>query len=89
MFSSKEDIFTKSPLALFWMRILVRNAELLQTLQFKKGHRGTNPGGQNFAFLNVSINEKPFFASEVVTFNKACCILYFFSYKFKGTFLFS
>jgi len=31
-FSSEEGIFTIIPLALFWMGILVRNAELLQTL---------------------------------------------------------
>jgi len=29
------------------------------------------PGGHNFVFLNVSINKKPFFLSEVVTFKKA------------------
>ena len=36
-FSSEEEIFTKIPLALFWMGILVRNVELLQTLIFKNG----------------------------------------------------
>jgi hypothetical protein len=35
-FSSEEEIFTKIPLALFWMGILVRNVELLQTLINKK-----------------------------------------------------
>jgi len=37
-FSNKEEIITKIPLALFWMGILVRNAELLQTLINSKGH---------------------------------------------------
>ncbi len=37
-FSGKGEIFTKSPLALFWMGILVRNAELLQTLTNKNDH---------------------------------------------------
>jgi len=32
-FSSEEEIFTKIPFALFWMGILVRNVELLQTLK--------------------------------------------------------
>jgi hypothetical protein len=36
-----------------------------------KGHQGTNPGGHHFVFLNVSINKKPFFFSEVVTFKVA------------------
>jgi len=40
LFSCKEEIFIKSPLALFWMEILVRNAELLQTLTNKNGHPG-------------------------------------------------
>jgi hypothetical protein len=31
-------------------------------------HMGSNPGGHCFVFLNVSINKKPFFVSEVVTY---------------------
>jgi len=34
-----------------------------------KGHQGSNLGGHSFVFLNVSINKKPFFFSEVVNFN--------------------
>jgi hypothetical protein len=38
MFSSKKEMFPKIPLALFWMGILIRNPELLQTLTNRKGH---------------------------------------------------
>jgi hypothetical protein len=38
--------------------------------QIRKGHQGKNPGGHSFVFLNVSINNKPVFVSEVVTFKK-------------------
>jgi hypothetical protein len=30
------------------------------------GHQGLNPGGHSFVFLNVAINKKPLFFSEVV-----------------------
>ena len=43
-FSSEVEIFTKIPLALFWMGILVRNAELLQTLHSKKDPRTEDRG---------------------------------------------
>ena len=33
----------------------------------KKGHQGLNPGDHRFCSLNVSINKKPFFFSQVVT----------------------
>jgi hypothetical protein len=42
----------------------------LQPLQYKKGHQGSNPGGHSFVFLNVSINKKPIFFSEVVNYKK-------------------
>ena len=32
----------------------------------RKGRQGTNPGGHSFVFLNVSINNKLIFFSEVV-----------------------
>ena len=32
----------------------------------RKGCQGTNPGGHSFVFLNVSINNKLIFFSEVV-----------------------
>jgi len=32
----------------------------------KNGHQGSNPGGRNFVVLNVSLNKKLFFVSEVV-----------------------
>jgi hypothetical protein len=34
------------------------------------GHQGYNPGGHNVVFLNVSINKKLVFISDVSTFNK-------------------
>jgi len=34
------------------------------------GHQGSNPGGHSFSFLNISINKKPVFFSEVVTNKK-------------------
>ena len=40
--------------------------DFLLTLTYKKGHRVSNPGGHSFDFLNVSINKKPIFFSEVV-----------------------
>jgi len=36
----------------------------------ENGHQGSNPGGHSFNFLNVSIDKKPFFFSEVVTYKK-------------------
>jgi hypothetical protein len=43
---------------------------LLESLTYKNGHQELNPGGHSFVFLNVSINKKPVFFSEVVTFKK-------------------
>jgi len=40
-----------------------------ENLTYEKGHQGSSPGGHNFVFLNVSINKKPFFFSEVVINN--------------------
>jgi len=34
----------------------------------KKGHQGTDPDGLSFVFLNTSINKKPFFLSQIVTY---------------------
>ena len=63
MYSGEVEKFTKNPLELFWMEILVRNVELLQTLTYRKGNQGSNLGGHSFVFLNVSINKKPVFFS--------------------------
>jgi hypothetical protein len=41
----------------------------------RKGHQGLNPGGHNFVFLNVSINKKPIFFSEVVIYEKKIGLL--------------
>ena len=65
---SSQRMFTRNPLTLFWMGILVRNMELLQTLINKKGHQGSNPGGHSFVVLNVSINNTPVFVLEVLTY---------------------
>ena len=45
--------------------------EFLLPLTNNKWPLGIDPGGHNFVVLNVSINKKPFFVSEVVTFENA------------------
>ena len=51
-FSSEKGKFTKIPLALFWMGKLVRNVELLQTLQCKKAPDHKKEG---FRILSIAI----------------------------------
>ena len=63
------QLYYKS-LALFWMGILVRNPELLQTLTNKKWPLGIDPGGHHLVVLNVSINKKPISPSEVAVYEK-------------------
>ena len=42
------------------------NAKFLLPLIYEKGHQEIDPGGHSFVFLNVSINNKAIFFSEVV-----------------------
>jgi hypothetical protein len=42
-----------------------------ENLIYEKGHQGSNPGGHSFVFLNISINKKPFYLSQVVTYEKS------------------
>jgi hypothetical protein len=58
-------IFTIYPPTLFGGCEIDRNVELLETLINSKWPPGVDPGGHRFAFLNVSINKKSFFFSEV------------------------
>jgi hypothetical protein len=44
---------------------------LSKALTYSNGHQGSSPGGHSFVFLDISINEKPLFFSEVVTYRKA------------------
>ena len=42
-----------------------------RTLTYENGHQGSNSGDHCFSFLNTSINNKPVFFSEVVTYEKS------------------
>jgi hypothetical protein len=53
----------------------MEGAGLLETLHYNKGHQGSNPGGHYFFFLNVSINKKPFFFSEVVIYETVIAVI--------------
>ena len=60
-----------NPLTLFGWCKIDRNVDLLETLHYKKRPPRVDPGGHSFVFLNVSINKKPVFFSEVVINKKA------------------
>jgi hypothetical protein len=55
---------------LFGDALIGRNAKFLQTLINKKRPPGDHPSGHSFVFLNVSINKKPVFVLQVVTYKK-------------------
>jgi hypothetical protein len=55
--------------------MLGKNANLLETLTYEKGHQESSPGGHSFSFLNVSINKKPVFFSEVVIYKNIAHLL--------------
>jgi hypothetical protein len=57
-----------NPTALLGACEINKIAKFLLTLTYEKGHQGSNPGGHSIDFLNVSINNKPVFFSEVVSF---------------------
>jgi hypothetical protein len=63
-------VFLINPPALFRACEIDRNAKFLLTLTNKKWPPRIDPGGHSFVFLNISINNKPVFFSEVVTYKK-------------------
>ena len=58
------------PLALFRGVQFGRNAKFLLTLTNNKWPLGIDPGDHQFVALKVSINNTPFFVSEVVIFER-------------------
>ena len=59
---------TINPPALIYPIWIFRNVKLLLTLINNKWPLGIDPGGHHFVVLNVSINKKPVFVSQIVTF---------------------
>jgi hypothetical protein len=62
--------FPINPPTLFWVTQNSKNAKFSETLTNKKWPPRIDPGGHSFVFLNISINNKPVFFSEVVTYRK-------------------
>lgn len=62
--------FTFYPLTMFEKSNLADFGCFLQPLTNNKWPLGIDPGGHHFVVLNISINKKPFFFSEVVIFEK-------------------
>jgi hypothetical protein len=50
-----------------WLAKVGVTTKFLQPLTNNKWPLGSDPGGHHFVVLNVSINKKPLFFSEVVT----------------------
>jgi hypothetical protein len=64
---TSHKILTKPTALSCWCKIDL-NAKFLLTLTNNKWPLGIAPGGHHFVVLNVSINKKPIFVSEVVTY---------------------
>jgi hypothetical protein len=59
------------PLASLFVFRLAEMRNSYRPCIIRKGHQGSNPGGHSFVFLNASINNKPIFFSEVVSYKKS------------------